>query len=267
MSKALGGNARDPAGGRKATSARASVVRGHVRRGRTLPRRRIGANGAGSPRTWLGGRERQEDLVTLLTQRAEQRATVRLQTRVHEVGADLQLVRTHQGPQVVLPPAVEAFLALQGLGHAAANVRLQCSEPAVPCTLRLRGFDTLAQLLDRPTSFLALVLHRHADGLVTRAHRVCPSSCNHGIRGVCSAGPLSDSSAWGAGDGGVRCNHVQICLARTCRDRHLHHQVACLPVLQWAEADGSAPTLLQLAEATGNWPQELRAGPGHQVDR
>ena len=67
---------------------------------------------------WAGGlrgRQSQEDLVACVAQRLEGHPAVDLQPRVHEVGALLQLVGAHEGPQVVLPPAVEALLPAQCL--------------------------------------------------------------------------------------------------------------------------------------------------------
>mmetsp|Transcript_98643 Transcript_98643/g.318106 ORF Transcript_98643/g.318106 Transcript_98643/m.318106 type:complete len:583 (+) Transcript_98643:430-2178(+) len=274
-------DAADEARGGKATATCARIVRGHVwPRG---PARAAVVGGCG-PATgstlWPGRWQRQEDLVSSFAERPEEGTTIRLQAGIHEVGADLKLMGTHQCPEVVLPPPVEAIFAPQRLRHSAICVTLECRQSAVslPCSnapaqSRRRSLEASTELLHGLHGVLALVLGCALDGKIACGHGICPAERNDGIGSRCAVLGCGAHAADAATRPGVSQNDLQVRLATRVAvgtewwHAERHDNLARLPVLQRPQTYGLAPALILLCEATQHWSCENGTTSRHQIQR
>mmetsp|Transcript_98642 Transcript_98642/g.318095 ORF Transcript_98642/g.318095 Transcript_98642/m.318095 type:complete len:565 (+) Transcript_98642:479-2173(+) len=272
--------AADDARGGEAAAACAGVVRGHVGcrgcRGRARARAAVGGGYGPASRR----RQRQEDLVSNLTERPEEGTTIRLQAGIHEVGADLKLMGTHQCPEVVLPPPVEAIFAPQRLRHSAICVTLECRQSAVslPCSnapaqSRRRSLEASTELLHGLHGVLALVLGCALDGKIACGHGICPAERNDGIGSRCAVLGCGAHAADAATRPGVSQNDLQVRLATRVAvgtewwHAERHDNLARLPVLQRPQTYGLAPALILLCEATQHWSCENGTTSRHQIQR
>mmetsp|Transcript_83263 Transcript_83263/g.239333 ORF Transcript_83263/g.239333 Transcript_83263/m.239333 type:complete len:405 (-) Transcript_83263:780-1994(-) len=240
--------AADDARGGEAATACAGVVRGHV-----------GCRGCRGYGPASRRRQRKEYLVSNLAERPEEGTTIGLQAWVHEIGADLQLVRAHQCTEVVLPPPIEAIFAVQCLGHSAVCVAHERQESAVdfPCCTALaqllcRGLEASAKLRHGLPSLLSLIFGCAFDCRKTSSHGICPAECNDCIGSRCAVCKCGAHTASTAGRPGVSQNDLQIRLTRRVAigvrrwQAERHNNLTRLPILQRPQTHGLAPTLVQL---------------------